>query len=177
MARVIPLDAVVLYDPAISISGSYPLGWVPEFERAIEKRQFALAQAILLVRGQLVPPPLDVLPVWAGRPIMAVLLRSSQWRDNRETITTIASELHEIARADCRIEHYARIAAPTLLMYGEHSPEYMKRVGSDMVGVLPDAEVDVLPGLNHGGPTMGSPETVADGIRRFGSRVASHVVS
>lgn len=171
VARVLPLDAVVLYDPAISISGSYPLGWLPEFEQAIDKRQFALAQAILLVRGQIVPPPLDVLPIWSGRPIMAVLLGSPQWRDARETITTIPSELREIARADCVLEHYARIAPPTLLIYGEHSPEYMKKVGRDMVGVLPDVEMVVLPGLNHGGPTMGSPETVADRARQFFTRV------
>ncbi|MFP2958036.1 alpha/beta fold hydrolase [Myxococcus sp. 1LA] len=49
-------------------------------------------------------------------------------------------------------ETYGTIAAPTLLLGGERTPTFERRVLDTLARVLPRAELHVLPGVGHMGP-------------------------
>lgn len=111
-------------------------------------------------------------PEEAAERFMRRLIGDERWdrlppstrRARRSEGPAMVGELTDLRqRAPWRAD---RITVPVLVLRGEHGQEH-HRLGTDALGaMLPEAEVDTVPGARHFGPNT-HPEAVADRIRVF----------
>jgi len=144
------LDRLVLFEPGVSIDGSFNLGWL----RAIRN---ARDYALFLTTMEFLPrTPIAVPLLWA-------LLKVN--RDIRTTLPTIEPELRQIAALDSDGSRYADVTTPTLLIGGGKSPAYLTDILPRLAAILPHAKAVMIPECNHNGPDLSGPEKVAAAIR------------
>jgi pimeloyl-ACP methyl ester carboxylesterase len=156
-----PLDALIAYEPGVSIGGSFDASWLDAFTQQVGDGRQVAAMATFL-KGT------DLLPFRASRLLWAIsllMLRGSGGRETREMLPTTPAEIGEIARLDSDGSRYAGIAARTLLLGGEKSPAYLTGVLPQLATILPSAEYTILPGLDHNAPDLNAPDTIAQQIR------------
>ena len=70
------------------------------------------------------------------------------WRDNARTVPHQMS----MSSPDITCEDLATLEQPTLILKGEQSGLYYASVAGTMAECQPQAEVQVIPGVNHDGP-------------------------
>lgn len=147
------LHRLILDEPAPGISG-VPSEDVERIEDLVARneRDEALVQAFRsfgLTPGEL--EQMRASPTWSARVAAA---------------HTVAREIRaeEAYRVDP--ERFRDLAAPTLLLLGEESPDWA-REGTERIRVtLPDARVSLLRGQGHMA-ILSAPELVADEVARF----------
>jgi pimeloyl-ACP methyl ester carboxylesterase len=156
-----PLDALIAYEPGVSIGGSFDASWLDVFRQQLGDGRKVAAMATFL-KGT------DLLPFRAGPLLWAIsllMLRGSGGRETREMMPTTPAEIGEVARLDSDGSRYAGIASRTLLLGGEKSPAYLTGVLPQLATILPSAEYTILPGLDHNAPDVNAPDTIAQQIR------------
>lgn len=156
-----PLDALIAYEPGVSIDGSFDASWLDTFTQQLGDGRQVAAMTTFLKGTDLLPFRAAPL-LWA---ISFLMLRGSSGRETREMMPTTPAEIGEIARLDSDGSRYAGIAARTLLLGGEKSPAYLTGVLPQLTAILPSAEYTILPGLDHNAPDENAPDTVAQQIR------------
>ncbi|WP_328997430.1 alpha/beta hydrolase [Kribbella sp. NBC_00709] len=156
-----PLDALIAYEPGVSIGGSFDASWLDAFtEQLGGGRQVAAMATFLKGTGLL---PFRAAPLLTA--ISFLMLRGSGGRETRDMMPTTPAEIGEIARLDSDGSRYAGIAARTLLLGGEKSPAYLTGVLPQLATILPSAEYSILPGLDHNAPDVNAPDDIAQQIR------------
>ena len=164
-ALKLPIDKLVLYEPAVSINHSLPLDWLPAYEQAILRKDYAGAMA-LVIKGL----PLNwmsKLPHWTLRALFSLMLRGKEGREIRELLPTIIHEGKECQHLDATYGRYRHIRSQTLLLGGENSPDFLLRVLPLLAETMPHARVMKLPGLDHTAPDEDAPEAVAAVVKEF----------
>ena len=156
-----PLDALITYEPGVSIGGSFDASWLDVFTRQLGDGRKVAAMATFLKGTDLLPFRASPL-LWA---ISLLMLRGSGGRETREMMPTTPAEIGEVARLDSDGSRYAGIASRTLLLGGEKSPAYLTGVLPQLATILPSAEYTILPGLDHNAPDLNAPDTIAQQIR------------
>ena len=159
------LDKLALYEPAVSINHSLPLDWLPAYERALERQNYAAAMA-LVIRG-LALNWMGKLPQWVLQPLFALMLRGAEGREIKELLPTGAREAKAALRLDSTYERYRTIQAEVLLLGGSKSPAYLLDVLPVLAATLPHARYQILPGLDHTAPDQDAPEAVAAVLKEF----------
>ncbi|WP_427884771.1 alpha/beta fold hydrolase [Kribbella sp. GL6] len=154
------LDALVVYEPGVSLDGSFDLSWMDAFNRKVADGRFVSAMTTFLKGARLLPFRATPL-LWA----ISVLLLYG--REERDLMPLTPAELGEIARLDSDGSRYARIAAPTLLLGGTKTPAYLTGVLPQLAKILPNAEYSILPGLDHNAPDETAPDEVARQLRQY----------
>ncbi|MEU4294486.1 alpha/beta hydrolase [Kribbella sp. NPDC026596] len=157
-----PLDALVVYEPAVSIDGSFDASWLSTFTEQLDAGHRTAAMETFLKGTGLVPFKATPL-LWA---IAFLMLHGSGGRETRDLMPTTPAEIGEIARLDSDGSRYAAIASRTLLLGGEKSPAYLTGVLPRLASILPGAEYSILPDLDHNAPDENAPDVVAQQIRR-----------
>jgi len=155
------VDALVAYEPAVSIDGSFDSSWLSTFTRQLDAGRRTAAMATFLKGTDLLPFKSTLLR-WA---IAFLMLRGASGRETRDMMPTTPVEIGEVARSDSDGSRYAGIASRTLLLGGEKSPAYLTGVLPRLAAILPSAEYAILPGLDHNAPDENAPDTVAQQIR------------
>ena len=61
---------------------------------------------------------------------------------------------------------YATISAPTLVLYGEHEPAFVRRHAPKLGSAIPNASVREVPGAGHAS-NLDNPEFFTDAVREF----------
>ena len=155
------LDALIAYEPGVSIDGSFDASWLDGFTRHLADGRHVAAMTTFL-RGSGLLPIRTAPLLWA---ISFLMLRGAGGRETRAMMPTTPAEIGEIARLDSDGSRYAGIASRTLLLGGEKSPAYLTGVLPRLAAILPSAEYTILPGLDHNAPDENAPDTIAQQIR------------
>lgn len=154
------LDALIVYEPGVSLDGSFDLGWLDAFRRKVEDRRFVSAMATFLKQTELLPFRATPL-LWA----ISFLLLSG--REERDLMPLTPDELAEIARLDSDGSRYAGIASPTLLLGGAKTPAYLTGVLPRLAELIPNADYAILPDLDHNAPDENAPDEIARQLRQY----------
>ncbi|MFC6155261.1 alpha/beta fold hydrolase [Kribbella jiaozuonensis] len=155
------VDALVVYEPGVSIGGSFDASWLEVFIRQLGDRRQVAAMATFLKGTGLLPFRASPL-LWA---ISLLMLRGPGGHETRAMMPTTPAEIAEIVRLDSDGSRYAGIASRTLLLGGEKSPAYLTGVLPQLATILPSAEYTILPGLDHNAPDENAADVIAQQIR------------
>ncbi|MFG1920667.1 alpha/beta fold hydrolase [Cryptosporangium sp. NPDC048952] len=160
-----PVDALVVYEPAVSIGGSFDAGWIPEFRRQLATGRYGAAMATFLKGSRMVP--LGNAPMFVYRALAEMLLHGDDGAETRAILATAPAEVDEIARLDSDGRRYASIHSPTLLLGGGRTADYLNTALQRLDELMPDSECRVRPELDHYAPDYFAPRTVAQDISAF----------
>jgi pimeloyl-ACP methyl ester carboxylesterase len=164
LARIRPLSALVAYEPAMSLNGGLDQGFIPAFNRAVARGRYATAMSRLMVGLDLVPAH---VPAGAFVPLGWLMMRGREGAALRETLRTVPAEISASRRLDSDGRRYAAITAPTLLLGGGRSPEWLRTALSELHRIIPNSSLVVRPRLDHNAPDQGAPEVIAGLVRAF----------
>lgn len=169
-----PVDALVVYEPAVSIAGSYDAGWLPEFRRQLDAGRHGAAMATFLKGTRIVP--FGTAPMVVYRALAEVLLHGADGADVRAMMAAIPAEIDEIARLDSDGRRYASVHSPTLLLGGQRSATYLTTALRRLHELIVGSECHVRCELDHYAPDYFAPRIVAHEIVTFVTDVnAAHV--
>lgn len=160
-----PLASLIVYEPGVSIDGSFDARWLPELTRLVQAGKHNAAMAMFLKRTRLAP--VGDAPMFVFRALAFLLLHGSDGADTRAMMSTTPAEIGEIVRLDSDGSRYARIGSRTLLLGGGKTPRYITDVLPRLARVIPHARYELLPALDHNAPDLNAPSVVADQIRQF----------
>jgi pimeloyl-ACP methyl ester carboxylesterase len=157
--------ALMVYEPGVSIDGSFDGSWLPEFTRLLGAGRQGAAMATFLRGTRLAP--LDDAPEFVLRALAQVMLHGPGGADTRAMMPLTPAEVGEILRLDSDGGRYARIGSPTLLLGGDKTPAYITGVLPRLAQIIPDARHAILPGLGHNAPDLDDPAAIAGQIGAF----------
>jgi pimeloyl-ACP methyl ester carboxylesterase len=158
------LDRLALFEPAVSVDGSLPRSFLPEFRAAIDRGRWARAMTLLL-RGLQLGGPFDRLPLPVATALAGLLLHTAG-RSMRRVLPTVPAEAAAGIALDGPADRYAPVSTPTLLLTGERGPGSLATAAAALATAMPDARHVVLPGVDHGAPQQ-APRLVADALAPF----------
>ena len=164
-ALKLPIDKLILYEPAVSIDHSLPLDWLPGYEQAVLRKDYARAM-VLTIKGL----PLNwmsKLPHWMLYALFSLMLRGKEGREIIELLPTGIHEGRECQRLDSTHSRYRHIRSRTLLLGGANSPDFLLAILPVLAEIIPHARVVQLAGLDHTAPDEDAPEAVAAAIKQF----------
>jgi pimeloyl-ACP methyl ester carboxylesterase len=162
------LCAVAVYEPGVSIGGSLPLDWLPAYRNrlAAGDERGAFAEMVRGAGGA--PPALERMPIWYVKLILRLAVRRPEWHEVQSLMQAAVAEHEQVAAlAQEPVERYGSIAARVILLGGAKSREEFTTVPfAELARVIPNATVELLPGLRHTAPDRDAPAVVADRLRR-----------
>jgi pimeloyl-ACP methyl ester carboxylesterase len=153
------IERLALYEPPLRYGADDPVAWRPRFEKELAKGRTAAAfVTVAKGTGNFRYAPRAVLTP------LARLLPGS--------ITTLVPTMRQdatvVEQATGPLDRYAAITAETLLLGGDRSPAYLKRVLNGLEPVLPRVRRVTLTGVGHlAADNSGKPELVAAELRKF----------
>lgn len=146
-----PISRLVTYDAAVSLSGNLSGRWRPQLEEAVTAGQLDSAWAHL-VQGLGTAGPISYLPLGALRVLSILSAKTRLGAEMRDLLPTAVLEMRAILDADSRIEDYAALKTPTLMLSGGWSPAYFAATGRQLAAALPPVDFAVVPLQFHEGP-------------------------
>lgn len=161
----LPVEKLALYEPAVSINGSLPLGWLPAFEQLVAQQEWPEAMVAFL-KGLEFGGPAN-LPARFLVPFARLMLRSNEGREMIALLPTIIREIKTFQEPGLNYERYRHITAKTLLMGGAKSPSYLRYALREIAKIIPYSWLIELPKLDHNAPDQNAPEIVAKELRQF----------
>jgi pimeloyl-ACP methyl ester carboxylesterase len=157
------IDRLVVYEPGVSINGSFELSFGADFRRLLERGKHVRAMALFLHETRLIPLPWTPYPLcWAFAWLMV-----GRHGEMRDLMPTTPAELEEVARSDGDGSDFATITANTLLVSGSKSPDYMTGVLKPLSAIIPGARHLTLNDADHNAPDESDPDRIAAELRRF----------
>jgi pimeloyl-ACP methyl ester carboxylesterase len=150
------VSALAVYEPAVGVGGTIARAALSEMEELIElgDADAALDVAIAgLDSAGLVHA--DPRPPGSRRPERVLALAP-----------TVPRELRAVTAPGLRLERYAALAVPALVLGGTRSPEYQLRNCERLAATLPHGGLAWLEGLGHVAHTA-APQVVAEAVATF----------
>ena len=157
------LGRCAVFEPAVSIGGSFDLSFRGEFMRLLGEGKHVRAMALFLHRTGVLPfrnPPYPVC--WALAALMV-----GRPGEMRELMATTPAELEVVARADGDGAAYGAIAADILLLSGTKTSPALTGVLDPLARIIPRATHRVLAGADHNAPDESDPTRIAEELRGF----------
>src|SRR6476469_1564683 len=164
------LTQVAAYEPAVSMAGSIPTTWLPDYEQLLRRgdRRGAFAN---LVRGSgHAPAALSRMPFRCTRLALAVVVRGERCGQMASLLEQSALEHAEVQQLDGQLLRYGSVTAQVVLMAGERSPASVSASFPDLERLIPDCNCLTIPGLSHTAPDEGAPSEVAAHLRAVFAR-------
>ena len=152
------LDRVIAYDPAFTFDKHALADFLPEFTDALARRHYGRAltsiQRGLQVGGRLdrLPESVAICANW--------LLTATVTRAIRPILPTVLAEVGAAFTPATAPGAFRTISADTLVLVGEHSPQWLKDHGAVIASAAASARLLTMPGLDHNGPLL-KPDRVA----------------
>ena len=156
---------LAVYEPGVSIGGSIPADWIPEYKRLLAEGK-AHEAFIVFIRA-LGPEQARQAPRWLMRLVLPFVLRGHEWQKMKALLPSNAREHAEVGRLNDSYRAYAGIAAPTMLMHGDKDGAVPARTSEALGRVMVKATVRAFPGLDHFAPQRGDTGEVAEALRVF----------
>ncbi len=146
------LDAVLTYDAAANVNGSFPTHYLPAARAALAAGHPALATAIAGKNLGTVP----FLPRFP-QPVLAQIVRTaaktSAGAQLEQLCEVTLNELGQLEASDRAADEYSN-DVPTQLLVGARSPLFF-RWASESIAENTNATAAVVPGQHHDGGTRG----------------------
>jgi pimeloyl-ACP methyl ester carboxylesterase len=156
---------IALYEPGVSIEGSIPTTWLPNYEKALNKNDTYGAFAIF-VRALGPVKSIKLMPIWYLKVILRIMLRKDHWMHMERLLPESLNEHKEVGRLDSTFSNYSSIYADTLLIAGGKSPEYERNTMRVLEQTMPNSKTLVLPNLSHFAPdNRNSPAVVGQQVK------------
>jgi pimeloyl-ACP methyl ester carboxylesterase len=158
-------DAVAVYEPGVSVSGSIPVDWIDRARQEVAAGA-DLAAFITFVSG-VNPDQTGRLPRWLLRLILRRALPRAELRQNLALMPQAISEHAEVGRLDGRLADYREVAAATLIMRGKGRGTSRQAVAlARLAETIPRAETMTFPKLGHFAPER-TPDAIARSVLGF----------
>jgi pimeloyl-ACP methyl ester carboxylesterase len=158
------LRSLVVYEPGVSIGGSFVGDYLPTLRRELAQGRQVAAMTTFLKGSGISPFP--SAPRFVHRGLAYLLLQGAGGREMRDMMPSTPAELAEVLRLDSDGARYAGVQAPTLLLAGTKSPPYFRSVLPRLAAVIPGARYEILEGLDHNAPDLNAPALIAARLRR-----------
>ncbi|SFT26555.1 alpha/beta fold hydrolase [Paenibacillus sp. BC26] len=177
LARTTTLPAVIklaAYEPAISVDGEFPSGWMPDYKRQMEKGQ-DLDAFVTFLKGVGTSERMVKLPRWLIKLMLLPSLLFREGRKLREKLPTLIKEMDEVFRLDSTVRNYSAIRIETLILAGGNSPAFLLKGAGAAAAVIPNASYSVMEGLGHNAPDLFNQKEIAQRLKRYfaGERAAN----
>jgi hypothetical protein len=127
----------------------------------------------VMVRGAGGAPPIvERLPAWYLRLVLRVFIRDGAWQRIDSLMEAALAEHAQVGALDDRTaDRYAAITARTVLLGGGKSrPRFTTVPFGALTAAIPDATVEIIPGLDHVAPDEKAPDAVAVRVREHLAR-------
>jgi len=171
-ARTLPrVRSVAVYEPPFYPSGVDRDG-IDRLGREIESGDSAAALLDALLTAGTAPALFRLLPRRLARTLTSAALavderRSAGGASLRQLLPGVRYDFHDVAQVDGRIEMYAALDKPVLLLSGTKSPAFLRQAIRVLHETVPGSTHVELDGLGHDGPwNNGSPAAVAAALRQ-----------
>jgi pimeloyl-ACP methyl ester carboxylesterase len=163
------LSRVIVYEPGVCVRGSIPLAWIPRYRELLAAGDRRGAFASMVRQHGFAPAQLERLPLPFVRLILRLAVRGERWQQMCPLLEANLAEHEQVARLDDgTVDRYSSISARVLLLGGQKSPRF---ITTDLFAALqrtiPNADTEIIDGLDHLAPGEKAPEVVADGVRRY----------
>jgi pimeloyl-ACP methyl ester carboxylesterase len=152
-------ERVATYEPGLP-SDPFPTAWMTPYREALDRDDPRGALAAFVKGSGGAPKFLELMPDWYLRLMIRFAFRGENWR---RTIPLLRPCLAEHAQLAARQGYSPTVAAPTLVLAGSRSRGDFRA----LVDKLPDARLEMLPGLDHFGPEGKSAPRVAERLSGF----------
>ncbi|MBO7748585.1 alpha/beta hydrolase [Paenibacillus sp. MWE-103] len=168
LARTNPgaVARLAVYEPAVSVRGSFPSGWMPGYKRAMAEGR-ELRAFVRFLKGVGTSQPICRLPAWLLELLLLPTLYFWEGRKLRDKLPTLIGEMEETFRLDSTCGGYAAIRAETLVMAGGRSPDFMLTGARAAADAIPDARLHVLGGRGHNAPELLGQRAIAGRLKTF----------
>lgn len=150
-ARTLPINRLVTYDAAVSLSGNLSHRWRPELADAVAAGQLNHAWAHL-VQGLATAGPLSYLPLGALRMLSILSARTNLGAEMRQLLPTAVKEMRAVLDADAELDDFTALTTPILMLSGGWSPAYFAATGRQLAAAVPSIQFQIVPGQLHEGP-------------------------
>ena len=166
------VERAVVYEPPFYADGVDRAG-ITRLHADIERNDLAAALLDALLTSWTAPALLGRVPRSVVRALARVALAVDDRRRGpgvtlRSLLPGARYDFHDVATVDGRIDTFASITKPVLLLSGTRSPAFLRRAVSDLEALLVGSQRRELEGLGHDGPWNGGrPLVVAQAVRDF----------
>lgn len=165
------LRLVALYEPPLSIDGSVPTSWMPQYERQIASGK-PMAAIVTVLKGLRIDPAMQHVPDVMIRTMLVAAARSSSAGPGdvrlEELVPTMHVDMQIVRRMADSGGDYADLDADVLLLGGTRSPDYLTAAVDELERRLPTTRRVAFDGLGHTAPNDdGDPDRVAVELRSF----------
>ena len=117
---------VAVYEPGVTIGGSIPMGWIPQFKERLADGDPLGAFVAMSRQSGFAPAIVAKMPERYVRAVTRLAIRPSQWRRMQALLAACATEYQEQIRMDDgTVNRYATVAASVLLIGGSNSPAFI----------------------------------------------------
>ena len=158
-------DAVAVYEPGVSVSGSIPVDWIDRARR--EAAAGADLEAFITFVSGVNPEQTGRLPRWLLRLILRRAIPRAEMRQNLALMPQAISEHAVVGQLDGRLADYREVAAATLIMRGKGRGTSRQAVGlTRLAATIPRAETVTFPKLGHFAPER-QPDAIARSVLGF----------
>jgi len=152
----------LLYEPPLHLRTG-------EWTRAVVRARAALAAGKPAKAMQVFNRDIGRLPWWTSRMIGAFAAANPRLREFIPHQIDDAAAINELG---ARLDTYAEIDVPTVLLGGDKGPGHLAKRLDALDTVMPRAERIVLPGQGHNA-NLGAPAALAEIIQSLGDKVFS----
>lgn len=158
-------EKLIVYEPGVSIQGSFNGAWLAEFTELIKRNKQVQAMALFLKETKLAP--ISNLPMPLLNTFSRILLSGRSGKEMRDMMNTTPYEINEIIRLDSDGKQYGQIKQQTLLLGGTKTPSYITDVLPLLYEYIQHSEYKLIQDLDHNAPDLNAPERIANEIRLF----------
>ncbi|MBM7567630.1 alpha/beta fold hydrolase [Paenibacillus sacheonensis] len=160
------VSKIAVYEPTVSVGGSFPSGWMPDYKRAMEQGR-DLSAFVHFIKGVGVSEPFARLPAWLIKLALLPSLIFWEGRKLREKLPTLIREMNETFRLDSTAGRYETIKAPALVMAGSKSPAFMQIGARAAADAIRGGSFMQLEGLGHNAPDLFNQRRIAAQLKAF----------
>lgn len=172
-----PIDRAIIYEPPLSVNGSYRMEFLPRYEAEMRRGQLAKALVTVLLGAKLGPPAIQAMPRWL---LECGTSLGMWWEDRhgsgdyipmRQLSAVLPENIQLVQEMAETLNRLASIRIPVLLLGGSMSPAYLQTALTALESTIPNATRYEIQNIGHAGPWNadrgGRPALVAEQIRAF----------
>jgi pimeloyl-ACP methyl ester carboxylesterase len=163
-ARLPALTHVAVYEPPV---GSVRLGWVDRYAELLAAGDRRGAFAWMVRGAGHAPAALSRLPLWCLKSILRVGIRPGQWQRMEPLLEANLLEHRQLQNRPESSKPFGAIRARVLMLGGARTPSFATRPLAELCAMIPDARLEMVPGVGHNAPDETAPELIAARLARF----------
>jgi pimeloyl-ACP methyl ester carboxylesterase len=159
-----PLQKLAVYEPPVP---SYlPIDWLPQFEKELQQGDH-VAGSVTFLKGMRMGGWVGKLPKPLLKMMFKMMAKGAEWEENVKLIETVPIEIHVAMEWNFEFEKLQTIKAPTLIMYGTKTTDYLIKSAKDIAQFIPNHRLTAIEGLAHNAPDDEAPYQIAQRLKAF----------